>query len=297
MASLKPKGAGAGGEMDADKGEIPAMQNDIQPTMRYTVPISDTKGNAMTIQESDRGGVQVISRAAAILRCLENEPSGLSLGAIAKLSGLPRSTVQRLVDALAHEDLLEVHGRGGVCLGPALMRLASHSHVDITQKSRSYLEELSRVTGETAVLVGASGTELMILQSIVSPHALRVAPVAGSFLSIYATSGGKILLSTLNDQAICELLGPELKQFTPKTPTLQELLIQLGQVRQGGFAYDFDEHTIGVGAIAVGIQTPQGRYAIDVVGPVWRIEQAKETVEAALLKCKEDLINGLRSID
>lgn len=108
---------------------------------------------------------------------------------------------------------------------------------------------------------------------------------------------GVFMLSTLHDQAICELLGPELKQFAPNTPTLPQLLKQLEQVGQGGFAYDFDEHTMGVGAIAVGIKTPQGRYAIDVVGPVWRIEQAKETVEAALLKCKEDLIKGLRSID
>lgn len=250
----------------------------------------------MTIQESDRGGVQVIARAAAILRCLEDEPMGLSLGAIAKRSGLPRSTVQRLVDALGQEELLEVHGRGGVCLGPALMRLASHSHIDITQKARPYLEELSGSTGETAVLVGASGSELLILQSVVSPNALRVAPVAGNFLSIYATSGGKILLSTLQDQAVRDLLGPELQQFTPKTPTLPQLLEQLEQVRADGFAYDFDEHTIGVGAIAVGLQTPQGRYAIDVVGPVWRIEQSLDSVKAALLKCQQDLINGLRSI-
>lgn len=250
----------------------------------------------MTIQESDRGGVQVVSRAAAILRCLEDEPSGLSLGAIAKRSGLPRSTVQRLVDALAHEELLEVHGRGGVCLGPALMRLASHSHVDITQKARPYLEELSRITGETASLVSASGSEMMILQSVVSPHALRVAPVAGSFLSIYATAGGKILLSTMHDQAIRELLGTTLEPLTPKTPSLAQLLEQLEAVRQDGFAFDFDEHTQGVGAIAVELQTPQGRYAIDVVGPVWRIEQAKESVKAALIKCQENLISGLRSI-
>jgi DNA-binding IclR family transcriptional regulator len=125
---------------------------------------------------------------------------------------------------------------------------------------------------------------------------IRVAPVAGNFLSIYATSGGKILLSTLQDQAIRDLLGPELQQFTPKTPTLPQLLEQLEQVRADGFAYDFDEHTIGVGAIAVGLQTPQGRYAIDVVGPVWRIEQSLDSVKAALLKCQQDLINGLRSI-
>lgn len=38
----------------------------------------------MTGTESDRGSVGVIARAAAILRTLEDEPKGLSLGAIAK---------------------------------------------------------------------------------------------------------------------------------------------------------------------------------------------------------------------
>ena len=58
----------------------------------------------MTATDSDRGGVQVISRAAAILRSLEGEPAGLSLGEIAKRCGLPRSTVQRLGEALALEE-------------------------------------------------------------------------------------------------------------------------------------------------------------------------------------------------
>lgn len=250
----------------------------------------------MTSAESDRSGVGVIARAAAILRTLEDEPTGLSLGAIAKKSGLPRSTVQRMVDALVHEELLEVRGPGGVCLGPALMRLASHSHVDITQKSRPYLEELSRVTGETAVLIGASGSEVLILHSVVSPHALRVAPVAGNFLSIYATAGGKILLAAMHDDAVLKMLGAELKRLTPKTPTFKQLLVQLEEIRNSGFALDFDEHTIGVGAIAVGLQTPQGQYAIDVVGPVWRMEQSIDTIKAALTKCQKDLSDAMRTI-
>lgn len=250
----------------------------------------------MTSAEPDRSGVGVIARAAAILRTLEDEPSGLSLGAIAKKSGLPRSTVQRMVDALAQEELLEVHGRGGVCLGPALMRLASHSHVDITQKARPYLEELSQTTGETAVLIGASGAELLILHSVVSPNALRVAPVAGNFLSIYATAGGKILLSAMHNDAVLKMLGTELKRLTPKTPTLETLLGQLEQIRLSGFATDFDEHTIGVGAIAVGLQTPQGQYAIDVVGPVWRMEESIDGIKTALSKCQKDLTDAMRSI-
>jgi DNA-binding IclR family transcriptional regulator len=122
----------------------------------------------MSSEEQQRTGIQVISRAAAILRSLENAPGGLSLGEIAKRSGLPRSTVQRLVDALALEQLLEVQGASGVRLGPALMRLASRSHVDLSLRARPFLEVLSRHTGETALLTHANGLSVMILQSVVS---------------------------------------------------------------------------------------------------------------------------------
>lgn len=90
----------------------------------------------MTSEFIERSSIQVISRAARILRCLESEPNGLSLGTIAARSRLPRSTVQRLVDALAFERLLEI-SKNGVRLGSALMRLASHSHCEVTAHAPS----------------------------------------------------------------------------------------------------------------------------------------------------------------
>jgi len=53
-----------------------------------------------TIEEEDapaseRQGIQVIARAAALLRALERRPEGLSLGELAKAVSLPRSTVRR----------------------------------------------------------------------------------------------------------------------------------------------------------------------------------------------------------
>ena len=51
-------------------------------------------------------GVQVIARAASVLRALEGKPEGLSLGRSPGKSGLARSTVQRIVAALATEDFV-----------------------------------------------------------------------------------------------------------------------------------------------------------------------------------------------
>ena len=50
--------------------------------------------------------IQVITRAANVLRSLEGEASGLTLGQIAQRVGLARSTVQRIVDALREEQFL-----------------------------------------------------------------------------------------------------------------------------------------------------------------------------------------------
>ena len=67
---------------------------------------------------NDKSQVQVIARAAAILRALEDENSGLSLGQIAQRVSLARSTVQRIVAALSAEVFVIAAGPGDVsCFG------------------------------------------------------------------------------------------------------------------------------------------------------------------------------------
>jgi len=50
------------------------------------------------------GSIQVISRAVHVLRALAGAPDGLSLSQLAQRIGLPRSSVHRIVAALAVED-------------------------------------------------------------------------------------------------------------------------------------------------------------------------------------------------
>lgn len=248
----------------------------------------------MAAPEAERGSIQVISRAAAILRCLENEPEGLSLGAIAKRIDLPRSTVQRLVDALALEHLLEVQGAAGVKLGPALMRLAAHSHLDISQQARPHMEALSMRTGETVVLLHATGAQLLILHAVVSTQPLRVAPDSSTYLNIHATAGGKVLLARMSDEAVSDLLGADLKAMTRQTRTrLPELLSELAQIRRDGFAYDNAEHMPGVSAVGVDVFVAPQTYALCVVGPSARIKEGKDSIREMLMETRKALLAAL----
>ena len=88
--------------------------------------------------------VQVIARAAAILRALEDEAAGLSLGQIAQRVNLARSTVQRIVAALETEKfLIAASPNGRVRLGPTILRLAASARTDFVAVVRPYLTQLS----------------------------------------------------------------------------------------------------------------------------------------------------------
>ena len=89
---------------------------------------------------AEKSQVQVIARAAAILRALEDTPQGLSLGQIARKVLLARSTVQRIVAALEAEKLLiAASPNGRVRLGPALLRLAASVETDFVAIARPFL--------------------------------------------------------------------------------------------------------------------------------------------------------------
>ena len=133
-----------------------------------------------------QSGIQVIARAADILRALETEPQGLSLGQLAERVDLARSTVQRIVGALAAEHLLiAASPTAGVKLGPALVRLASAANVELDQLLRSALVKLSRAVKETVDLSVLKGNEAVFIDQLgrvaagnrgVSPDSGRLRP-------------------------------------------------------------------------------------------------------------------------
>jgi DNA-binding IclR family transcriptional regulator len=76
-------------------------------------------------------GAQVIARAGHVLRTLDHEDQGLSLAQLAERIGLPRSTMHRIVTALASEGMVAIGSPGGsVLAGPKFARLASPSEAE-----------------------------------------------------------------------------------------------------------------------------------------------------------------------
>lgn len=234
-------------------------------------------------------GIQVIARAAAILREVGAQPDGLSLGKLASATGLARSTVQRIVDALEMEHLVQA-GAGGVRPGWGLRRLGELPGSGIAQELRGALYQLFEATHETIDLSTLSAGEVLFMDRFLSDQPERALPSVGAIYPAYTMSSGKALLAGLSDHDVAALYGDApLQRLTDHTVTdLAALQRQLDEIRAGGFAYDREEHAAGKSAIGLPVGVHQGvLLAISVVMPSARFERQRTLVESALRSCAD----------
>jgi DNA-binding IclR family transcriptional regulator len=245
---------------------------------------------------SDKAQVQVIARAAAILRALEDQPAGLSLGQIAQRVNLARSTVQRIVGALAAEKLLiAASPNGRVRLGPTILRLATSVQTDFVSIVRPILVRLSQDLRETVDLAAIKLDHLVFIDQVIGSQRLRAVSAVGESFPLYCTANGKAYLAELSDEAVTSLLGTSYEARTPHTlTTLEALLEELRTVRKTGVAFDREEHTLGICAAGVALRDLLGNHvAISVPVPGQRFYDHQGVIADKLLAAKRALQDHL----
>jgi IclR family transcriptional regulator, acetate operon repressor len=245
---------------------------------------------------NDKNQVQVIARAAAILRALEDEPLGLSLGQIAQRVGLARSTVQRIVAALETEKLLiAASPMGRVRLGPTILRLAASVRTDFASLARPFLVQLSNELRETVDLAIVKRDHLVFIDQVTGSQRLRTVSAVGESFPLYCTANGKAYLAQLDEDDVEKLIGRNFEARTPNTlRSLPALMAELKQVRKTGVAFDREEHTIGISAAGVALRDVLGNYvAISVPVPTPRFTAHQRTIADSLLATREAIQNHL----
>ena len=234
-----------------------------------------------------KDGIQVIARAAAVLRALKDSQTGLSLGQIADRVALPRSTVQRIVAALIDERLLIATRAAGVRLGPELQALAEAARTNTVDLCRPHLTALMAATGETVDLSALRGGQMVFLDQVQGSHRLRAVSSVGEHFPLTTTANGRAALSILPEDAAMSLAQAEWAQGSGNLPIL---LARLALARKLGFAEDNDDHTEGISAIGIAFRDFGGEvFAISLPIPTSRFAERRALVTAALLAVKADL--------
>ena len=249
-------------------------------------------------RELDNGGarsqnsVQVISRVADILRALEGEPDGLSLTQIAARVGLARSTVHRLTVGLADEGfVIPASPKGRMRLGPLLARLGAAGWRDVREEIKPFLRNLAAEVQETVDVAILEGSQVRFIDQIPGVHRLRAVASVGAAFPLHCSAIGKALLAALPRDQAERLLPRRLEALTPNTITSRaQLWKELAEVAETGVAFDHDEHTIGISAVATVISDALSVLAaVTVVAPTQRFEAHEQHFAHSLLNTRREI--------
>ena len=236
-----------------------------------------------------RSGIQVIARAAEMLRALQGSPGGLTQADLAERLGLARSTVHRILGALEEEGLVATSpARGRYRLGPEIARMADAVRRELLGQIHPLLQDLSRELGETVDLSVLDGDRVTFLDQVVAPQRLRAVSAVGESFPLHACAPGKAMLAAMEPAVVSTILPARLQQFTPTTVTsLSRLRAELKQIRDTGVAFDREEHTEGICAVGALID-PQDPLpmAVSIPMPAQRFHGREAEVADALLAAR-----------
>ena len=232
---------------------------------------------------TEADGIKVISKAAAILRACKQNNDGFSLSDIAKRIAVPRSTVQRIVNALVSEGLLQTTGAARtIRLGPEIHALSAAHRIDVVELAHPFLKKLSEQTGETVDLAKLKGDHMIFVDQVVGSHRLRAISSVGEIFPIHNTANGKAALALLSDDEIAALIDHS------KWPDLKS---EIAQIRRSGLAFDNEEHSPGIGAIGIAFKIATGEiYAVSIPMPAIRFKKLGSEFAQQLLATRDAIV-------
>jgi DNA-binding IclR family transcriptional regulator len=197
-------------------------------------------------------GRSVTSKVLAILEVFEKSRGPLSLTEICEMSGLPLSTVHRLLNELTDWGLLSRGANGRYQLGIRLWELAQNTGRQLREAARPFVQDLFSLTGETAQLAVREGHEVLYIERIYGTKRVPRASRVGGRLPMHATAVGKAILAFEEDWVRTAYLNRELEQPTVHTHVNpRRLAAELEQIHQQGYATTLEEVRLGSCSIAV----------------------------------------------
>ncbi len=203
------------------------------------------ESSTFSSEAGDRSPVRAVQRALDVLDCFSDGRAKITLSEAARLTGLPVSTVSRLLATLEGAGFLRRSASGYAC-GTRLMQIGLNAlqNVSTYEIAEAHLHHLTEVTGESSYLgiPDDEGRVIYVRQSM-STKAIRHSAWLGRTVPVQGTAIGTAISGSV-----------------------------------GEFGYVATRHTLepDVTAIAAPVRSSDGSIvaAINLTGPSYRISDA-----------------------
>jgi len=226
-------------------------------------------------------GILVLHKVLDILETIRESRSGMGLADLARALDLPKPTAYRIVATLEGRGYVSRDREGRYRLSRKLFDLQQSESLEqtLTRVAQPVMERLVETSRETVNLGVLDAGEVVVISTIESPQAIRMASKIGNRRYLHSTALGKVLLSGLPEKEVQRLMRIHgLRRLTPATiVTRRELATELDRVRKQGFALDNEENEPGGRCISAPIVDKSGRIvaALSISAPIFRMELSR----------------------
>jgi DNA-binding IclR family transcriptional regulator len=207
----------------------------------------------------------VLGKITEILDAFSLSRPSMTLGEIQQATGLPTSTVQRLVSNMVAQRLLDRVG-DQIRIGARMAYWAATAvkDLDVLSVVNPVLKEIRDKTGETACFFKVEQTFRVCVALAETRHALRRDMYVGKVIPLHAGSASRVLLAW-NPELAEKILAAHLEPLTDGTVTSpDELRTLIAQAKADGYAITAGEREDS----ASGLSAPVFDSAADIVGAI-----------------------------
>lgn len=224
---------------------------------------------------------QSAEKMLTIIEYLAEKKQPMRLLHISKDLGINTSTALRFLTTLVNcgyaeqeEDTAKYYLTFKIC---AVANKVS-SQINVREIAKPYMKQLSEIFGESVCLAVVQSMKVVYIEVVEGPgpdQMLRTMQRIGNIAPMHCTGIGKLFLTEYTDSEIdrfIESMG--LNRFTEYTLTSKlQLVEELKQIKQRGYAYDNEECEIGARCVAFPIYDNLGKViaGISVTGPANRL--------------------------
>lgn len=236
---------------------------------------------------SSQAGKSPIERAFRLLQIIVASGESLGVRELARRSGLPRSTVSRLVGTLTDLGMIARTADGAAIPGSALATLAPHGGSDpmLGDQLRPLLAELVQTFNENAALSVDDGDRLLYLSQVTADHAVSVPDVSGEHHLFHLVAPGLLTMAWWPPDRLDAALRQPLEERTEQSVIDPAALTErLATVRDNGWCWTNQELDSGVNGLAVPVVVDAQLVAtISLFGPAYRLNPDERPTLAAEL--------------
>jgi DNA-binding IclR family transcriptional regulator len=252
----------------------------------------------MTDVENGRQSVKSLFKMLEVLEAFSSTEPELSVVEIARRTGLPRTTVHRIVDSLRSVGFLEQDAsRDRYRLGLKLFELGGSAlmNLPLYREAPPFVDTLAKLSGEDVHLCIFDGAQMVFVnrrsQIAPRPHNTVITMEASP---CHSTGVGKAALAFQSDVVIDRVIRAGLPRFTPNTIVEpKRLKAELAAIRTRGYSIDDCEHEPELRCVGAPIRNSAGRVfaAVSASGPTKRVTSDRVPELARIVMTHAELLS------